>query len=74
MILNGHCPLSWVHHASACAIIQVDVGDLDPLREGAGVDCIVVILGADLNAPCSERTSDGMAKLPRQSATELMLA
>ena len=52
MILNGHCPLGWPHHASAGAIIQIDMGHLHTLRKGLGVHCIVVILRTDLNTTC----------------------
>eukprot|EP00215_Chloropicon_roscoffensis_P010315 CAMPEP_0196642264 /NCGR_PEP_ID=MMETSP1085-20130531/4497_1 /TAXON_ID=41879 ORGANISM="Pycnococcus sp, Strain CCMP1998" /NCGR_SAMPLE_ID=MMETSP1085 /ASSEMBLY_ACC=CAM_ASM_000807 /LENGTH=549 /DNA_ID=CAMNT_0041971601 /DNA_START=92 /DNA_END=1743 /DNA_ORIENTATION=+ len=36
-------------HAGDCAVVEVDVGDLHAVREGSGVHCKVVVLGADLD-------------------------
>jgi len=38
------------HLTSACAVVEVDVGDLHPLGEGGRVHCKVVVLGADLDS------------------------
>lgn len=53
VVLDGHGLLLSPHHASASAIIQVDVGHLHTSGQGLWVHSKVVVLGADLNAPCS---------------------
>mmetsp|Transcript_28396 Transcript_28396/g.62411 ORF Transcript_28396/g.62411 Transcript_28396/m.62411 type:complete len:214 (-) Transcript_28396:1040-1681(-) len=50
VVLDGHGLLLLVHHACACAVIQVDVGHLHTSWQSLGVHCEVVVLGADLNA------------------------
>lgn len=50
VVLDGHGLLGWVDHASAGAVVQVDVRHLNTLWQRRGVDGKVVVLRADLNA------------------------
>ena len=44
VVLNSHGPLAGVHHSGTCAVIEVDVGDLDIIWEGCWVHSVVVVL------------------------------
>ena len=53
VVLDAHRLLRLAQQARACAVVQVDVGDVHVSREGLRVNRVIVVLRADLNPACA---------------------
>ncbi len=53
MVLDAHGLLGLAQQPRACAVVEVDVSHLHVIRESGRVDCVVVVLRADLYPACA---------------------
>lgn len=73
MVLNAQHIQCRGEHTGTCAIIQIDVCDLDIFWQRGGIDCIIVILSADLNATCAPNVRQMVVMHCRSAGSSLCL-
>lgn len=53
MVLDAHGLLGLAQQPRACAVVEIDVSHLHVVRKCGRVDCVVVVLCADLYPACA---------------------